>query len=139
MDIRAVFSTLPGNNVLVQPDAPTFTVLAATTGYLQATGRTEKDLVGKGLFEEFPNNPADENQTSEKTVRASIEYALLHKEPHYLPVQRYDVATETGVYEERYWAANNKPLLNDEGEVVYLIHSVEEVTDKLNMERREIR
>ena len=139
IDIRTFFTTLPGSNVLVQPDAPHFTIVAVSDDYLQAVDRRREGLVGKGLFEAFPNNPDDRNQVSEKTVRASLEYALAHKEPHYLPVQRYDVKNEAGVYEEHYWAASNKPVLADGGEVMYLIHTADNVTHKVKAEQREVR
>ncbi len=103
------------------------------------TGRSRKGLVGQGLFEAFPNNPNDPNQVSEKTVRASLEYAAVHKEEHMLPVQRYDIAGENGTYEEHYWSASNKPVLDTNGKVIYLIHSIENVTTKIKSEKREAR
>jgi PAS domain S-box-containing protein len=137
VDLKSVFTTLPGSNVLVLPDSPVFTIVAVSQDYLQATGRTTGELIGKGLFEAFPNNPDDPHQTSEKTVRASLEYALKHKEPHYLPVQRYDVSNPDGSFIERYWSADNKPVLNELGEVIYLIHSAEDVTEKLKTEQKQ--
>jgi hypothetical protein len=123
VDLKAVFPFLPGNNVLVLPDKPLFTIVGVSDAYLKTTGRTRDVLIGKGLFEVFPNNPYDANKVSEKTVRASLEYALHHKEPHQLPMQRYDVANSNNVFEERYWKATNKPVLSDSGEVLYLRRS----------------
>lgn len=131
MDLKSLFTNLPGSNVLVLPDAPKFTIVAVSNDYLLATGRTIQQLMGKGLFEAFPNNPQDPEQVSEKTVRASLEYALRHKESHQLPIQRYDVTTPDGRFEERFWSASNKPILNDNGEVIYLIHTASDVTEKL--------
>lgn len=139
IDIRAVFPTLSGSNVLVQPNTPVFTIVALSDDYLKAVGRQREELVGRGLFEAFPNNPDDPNQVSEKTVQASLEYTLTHKEPHYLPVQRYDVSNEAGVYEERYWSFSNKPVLGESSEVVYLIHSADDVTARVRAEQRESR
>jgi PAS domain S-box-containing protein len=139
VDIRNFFTSLPGSNVLVRPNAPVFTIVAVSDAYLQATGRTRDELIGRGLFDLFPNNPEDPNQTSEKTVRASLEYALLHKEPHHLPIQRYDIPLEDGTYTERYWAAANKPVVNEAGEVVYLIHTAEDITSNLQAEQKAAR
>lgn len=120
------------------PDAPRFTILAVSDDYLYATKRTREELIGKGLFEAFPNNPDDPNKTSENTVRASLEFALHHKEPHFLPIQRYDIPTDDG-YEIRFWSASNRPVLAENGEVSYLIHSVEDVSQRIRMEEREVR
>lgn len=137
MDLKLVFSNLSGSNVLVLPDAPFFTIVAVSHDYLKATGRNREELIGKGLFEAFPNNPDDPNQTSEKTVRASLEYALTHKEPHHLPLQRYDISKQDGTFEERYWLASNRPVLSEDGSVIYLIHAAEDVTDRLKADQRE--
>lgn len=139
VDLETVFTTLPGNNVLLLPDAPKFTIVAVSDDYLQSTGRSREELMHKGLFEVFPNNPEDPALTSEKTVRASLEYALLHKERHDLPVQRYDMLTKEGHFNERYWATQNKPILKEDGEVVYLVHNIEDVTEKIKAPEREAR
>ena len=134
--IRNFFTSLPGSNVLVLPNAPTFTIVAVSDAYLQATGRTREELMGRGLFDLFPNNPEDPHQMSVKTVRASLEYALTHKEPHHLERQRYDIILEGDTYTERYWATVNNPVLSDDGEVVYLIHTVEDVTWQVLAEQK---
>ncbi|HUC83043.1 MAG TPA: PAS domain S-box protein [Flavisolibacter sp.] len=139
IDFRSVFNSLPGSNILVMPDAPRFTIHAVSDAYLQSTGRSRDDLVGKGLFEAFPNNPDDPNSTSEKMVRASLEYSLHHKEKHFLPLQRYDILTADGSYDVRYWLSSNRPVLTENGEVGFLIHSAEDVTEKKKSEERDAR
>lgn len=138
IDLRSVFASLAGSNVLVSPNPPTFTILAVSDDYLLATGRTRNELVGKGLFEAFPNNPADPDKSSEKTVRASLEYVLHHKEVHHLPVQRYDIPKGDS-FEVRYWQTSNKPLLTENGNVGFLIHTAEDVTGKILMQEQETR
>ncbi|RYZ22883.1 MAG: PAS domain S-box protein [Chitinophagaceae bacterium] len=133
-DLRSVFNTLPGNSVLLLPDTPRFTIVAVTDGYLAATGRQRAELVGAALFEAFPGNPDDANGVSEKTVRASLEYALAHRELHYLPMQRYDVSGDGG-FVEKYWVAHNKPVVEG-GTVTFLIHTVEDVTTGVLNARR---
>lgn len=63
VDLKTIFTTLPGSNVLVLPNAPIFTIVAVSNDYLQITGRDKEQLMGKGLFEVFPNNPEDPQQT----------------------------------------------------------------------------
>ena len=46
-----------------------------------------------------------------------------------MAVVRYDVKNPEGIFEERYWSPINKPILDENGEVDYIIHRVEEVTD----------
>ncbi|HVG42774.1 MAG TPA: PAS domain-containing protein [Chitinophagaceae bacterium] len=135
VDFKSVFTSIPGSNVLVLPDHPNFTIVAVSDEYLHVAGRSKEELMGKGLFEAFPNNPDDPNQISEKTVRASLEYVKSHKEAHHLPIQRYDVSNGNGIFEERYWSASTKPILSEDGEVVYLLHNAQDVTEKLKKEQ----
>lgn len=137
IDLKSIFNVLPGNSLLVLPDAPTFTIVAVTDEYLQVCGRSRDALVGKGLFEAFPSDPASVDKDSETGARASLEHALLHKEPHQLQFHRYDILGSKGVFEERYWQIHNRPIVEGTGEVVYLIHTVEDVTDLVRADKQE--
>jgi hypothetical protein len=66
-----LFEALEGSNVLIQTDAPRFIIMAASTWYLQQTSYTKEALIGKGIFEAFPNG-TDRNDTGVSDVRASM-------------------------------------------------------------------
>ena len=132
-----MFSAMHGNSALLLPDAPYFTIVAATEGYCKITGRSKNELIGRGLFEAFPNTPDDPEKTSENSLRSSLEHVLIKKEQHPVPLHRYDLLNSDGHFEERYWSAENKPVLNSAGEVVYLIHAAIDVTEKRKSELRE--
>jgi signal transduction histidine kinase len=58
------------------------------------------------------------------------------KEAHQMPIQRYDTRMPgADQFEVRYWSPINVPVLNEEGDIKYIIHSVEEVTDKILLRR----
>jgi hypothetical protein len=127
----ALFDVLPGNCILLQKDVPRFTIVAATPQYLVDSGIKKEALIGKGVFEVFSSNPNDPADTGEQNLRTSLEHVLKHKEPHHLPVQRYDVVSENGTYNERYWRTTNTPFFDDRGEVAFIIHSAIEITDQV--------
>jgi PAS domain S-box-containing protein len=133
----SVFQSIPGNIALLLPDAPVYTIIATTDGYLRISGRSKEELIGKGLFEAFPNPPDDPNLTSEKRLRASLEHTVKLKEPHRLPLHRYDIYTADGFFDERYWSAVNKPVLNEAGEIIYILHCAEDITVQIIAEQRE--
>jgi PAS domain S-box-containing protein len=133
----ALFEALPGRCILLQNDAPKFTILATTPDYVEMIGTTKEYLVGKGIFEAYPPNGDDPTDTGSHDVRASLELVRLHKKPHQLPVQRYDVAGEDGQLKERYWSAVNKPVFAPDGDVAYIIHAAEDITAQVKAERRE--
>ena len=126
---NALFNALPGSSLLLRTDAPRYTIMPATSRYLADTSTTKEQLIGRGIFEAFPNNPHDSEVTGEKDLGRSLDAVLLQKKPHYLPVQRYDVKTAAGSYEEKYWRASNDPVFNEEGDVLYIIHTVVDITD----------
>lgn len=128
---------MPGNSIVLQPDAPRFTIIAATDGYYQAAGRSENDLTGKGLFEAFPSE--DGNETGEKQLRRSLETVVREKRAHQMPLVRYDVINADGSFSERYWSVGNKPVLDEQGEVRYIIHTAEEQTAQVKTDRAALR
>jgi hypothetical protein len=139
-DFRALFEGVPGLFLAVAPDPPRFTILAVTDGYLRAT-LTERDgprgIVGRGLFEVFPDPPNDPGATGTRNLRASLARALAHREPDVMEVQHYDIRRPDGTWEERHWAPCNSPVLGPGGAVRYLLHEVADVTKLVKAEAAE--
>jgi hypothetical protein len=57
-DYRGLFRSLPGAYLILAPD-PDFTIFDASDSYLRATMTQREGIVGRPLFEVFPDNPAD--------------------------------------------------------------------------------
>ena len=134
-DFRA-FEATPGISVIVLPDAPVYTHVAVSNDFLLTTGFRKEQVIGRGHFEVFPQNPEDPNFTGEHNLKTSFEYILRNKKPHQLPVQRYDIPTEDGSFVEKYWKTSNAPILSDEGEVLFIVHSAFDVTDIVKSEQQ---
>ncbi|HWJ25086.1 MAG TPA: PAS domain-containing protein, partial [Flavisolibacter sp.] len=132
-----LFQAIPGNSILLLTDAHHFTIVAATDDYIRTTGKSRRELVGKQLFEVFLKTSDVRGEESERTIRHSLAQVLEKKAPHRLPVFRYDVANTKGLIEERYWSVVNTPVLNNNGEVVYIIHTAEDHTDQVKAEKIE--
>jgi PAS domain S-box-containing protein len=132
-----LFEALSASSYLIKSDAPRYTIVAVTPQILTLTGLAKADLVGRGIFEAFPSNPADPADTGEANLRTSFHHVLQYKVPHQLPIQRYDVAGGDGSFEERYWRAENRPVFGPDGEIAYIIHSTEDITDQVKRDERE--
>ena len=128
LDIQRVFSAIPGLFLVLQPDAR-FTIVGASADYLRAS-HTDAGIFGRALFDVFPDNPSDPNATGVRNLTASLAKVMATGQPDAVAPQRYDVRQPTGLFEERYWTAVNSPVLNAEGGIDYIIHSVEETTAK---------
>lgn len=128
IDYAAVFQVLPGGVLLLSPQ---FVVLDANEALLQRAGRERAQVVGRYLFDVFPDNPDDPDATGMRNLLASLERVLATGERDTMALQRYDVEApdRPGVFEERYWSPINTPVLNADGTVQLIVHRVEEVTE----------
>ncbi|WP_406367677.1 PP2C family protein-serine/threonine phosphatase [Streptomyces sp. NBC_00645] len=96
----------------------------------RVTGRTREDLLGRYLFDAFPDNPADPEADGVRNLHASMDRVLRSKEPDTMAPMKYDipVADRPGVFEERWWSAINTPVLGQDGQVEWILHRGEDVT-----------
>ena len=127
-DFRSAFEALPGNFLLLSTD---FTMIGASDARLRATHTKREQIVGRKLFEVFPDNPDDLSADGASNLRASLDRVLARRAVDVMPVQKYDIRrpdAEGGGFEERYWSPVNVPVIGADGEVEYLIHIVEDVT-----------
>nr|WP_052325270.1 ATP-binding protein [Hassalia byssoidea] len=129
LNFQRLFEAIPGLYFVLTPD---FAIVAASDAYLQATKRKREEIIGRKLFDVFPDNPNDPNATGVQNLRASIENVLKHRKPHTMAVQKYDIPrpeSQGGGFEERYWSALNSPLFGENGELTHIIHRTEDVTE----------
>jgi PAS domain S-box-containing protein len=128
MDFQNLFANIPQTMVVVSPD---FKVLAATQAYLKLTMRKGEDILGKHfLLEAFPDS---QFSYEDNPVRKSLEKALQTKAPDYMDIIRYGIArpeVEGGGYYEGFWEAYHTPVLDEQGNVQYLIQHTSDVTER---------
>jgi PAS domain S-box-containing protein len=127
-NFRAVFDSAPDAYLLLAPDAPRFTMVAANETRLRVTMTRREDVIGRPLFEVFPDNPTDPAATGVRNLLASLHEVLRTGRPHRMALQKYDIRTPAGDFEERYWDPLNSPVFDDRGNLIYIIHRVEDVT-----------
>ncbi|MCT9076104.1 PP2C family protein-serine/threonine phosphatase [Streptomyces fulvoviolaceus] len=128
IDYAAVFKALPGMVALLTPD---LVFADANEEFLRVAGRKRQDLIARFLFDVFPDNPNDSTATGMRDLEASLRRVLATGERDAMALQRYDVESveRPGEWDERYWSPCNAPVLGPDGEVVLLVHRVEEVTE----------
>lgn len=134
-DFKRLFESAPGLFLVLAPTSR-FTILGASDAYLNATMTVRDEVVGRGIFDVFPDNPADASATGVSNLRASLERVLANKRPDTMAVQKYDIprpAADGGGFEERYWSPCNIPVSGTDGSLAYIIHRVEDVTDYVRL------
>jgi signal transduction histidine kinase/ActR/RegA family two-component response regulator len=140
-DFRVLFEASPALLMVLAPDSQ-FTILGATDAYLRATLTQRESMVGRALFDVFPDNPDDPGATGTSSLRASLQRVLRDRRSDTMAVQKYDIRrpeSEGGGFEERFWSPVNTPVFAADGSCRYIIHRVEDVTEfvRLNQQRQE--
>jgi PAS domain S-box-containing protein len=128
------FNASPIGHYLLSP-TPEATILAVNDAFLKASGRRREDLVGVSLFEAFPGNPDDPEDTGEVDLRASLARVVATGKPDTLPAQRYPIQVRLPsgaiAYEERFWSAASTPIFDGDGRILCISHTTADVTEKV--------
>ncbi|MGW2485661.1 PP2C family protein-serine/threonine phosphatase [Streptomyces sp. NPDC001606] len=128
IDYPGVFAALPSPCLVLGTD---LVIAAANQAFCEVTGRSRVELLGKYLFDAFPDDPADPEADGVDTLKASLHRVLLSGETDHMALQKYDipVAGNPEVFKERWWTAINVPILGPDGKVTWIIHRSEDMTD----------
>ncbi|RDV11486.1 PAS domain-containing sensor histidine kinase [Pontibacter diazotrophicus] len=131
LSFQRVFGSLPELYLVLSTD---LYILAVNDAYLKATLTTRENIVGKHVFEAFPDNPDVPDANGVANLNSSLQQVLSTGQPHEMPVQQYDVPRPPelgGGFETRYWLPLNTPVLDEEGQVLYIVHQVTNVTEQV--------
>lgn len=89
------------------------------------------DVVGRPLFEAFPENPGHPEADGVSNLYRSLQRVARTHAPDAMELQRYDTCDAEGRWRERYWMPVNMPVCDVEGRLAYLMQQVEEVTEQV--------
>ena len=116
-------------------------MVAASNARLHATMTKREEILGRGLFDVFPDNPDDPKATGVANLLASLNRVIQHKAPDAMAVQKYDIRRSDstgGEFEERFWSPVNSPVLDASGEITHIIHRVEDVTEFIRLKYKDV-
>jgi PAS domain S-box-containing protein len=129
LDYQALFNLSPNPYMVVDRE---LRYVAFNEAYLSVTASRPEDLLGRYIFDVFPNDPNDAANPSARQLRESFHRVLAGRVPDTLAVIRYRVPRQTaeGVrIEDRYWSATHTPLLDARGEVAFILQHTVDVTE----------
>src|SRR5215467_9915629 len=98
LDFRLLFEGSPDVLLVLLPDAPRYTMVAATDARLAATHTTREGTLGRGLFEIFPDNPDDPAATGTNNLRTSLDRVVATHIADTMAVQKYDIRGPDGSF-----------------------------------------
>jgi two-component sensor histidine kinase len=136
-DFRAIFQAVPEPYLIV--DAA-LRIVAASDAYLEATMTRRQEILGRYMFDVFPDNPNEASATGVRNLAASFAQVLRSRVAHFMAVQKYDIrepddAGSSKVFVEHFGQPANFPVLDDRGRVRYIIHRVVDVTELVRLQQ----
>jgi PAS domain S-box-containing protein len=133
-DTLKALETAPNMYLVLSPE---LYILTASDLYLEATETTREAIIGKHIFEAFPDNPDLPDADGVQNINASLQNVLRTKKPDHMRIQRYDVpdGKNPGKFIQRYWNPMHTPVLDDGGNIAYIIQLATNVTDKIKAEQ----
>jgi signal transduction histidine kinase/ActR/RegA family two-component response regulator len=130
---QRLFESSPASFLILLPDAD-FTIVAVTDDYLRDTLTQRDNILGKPLFEVFPDNPNAPESHSTRLLAESFRRVMATKSEDTMALIRYDLPKPDGTgFEERYWRPVNKAALSQDGEILYIIHRAQDVTEYVQL------
>jgi signal transduction histidine kinase len=132
VDHRLIFERVSAPCLVLLPDAPHFTVVAANDAYLALARSTRSERVGKALIDSAPRAPYLLAESQFEALRASLEQTALTRSVTRLLLEDdrscNAVPPALGMTPLRSrWAVINTPVDTDVGELRYIVHRVEPI------------
>ncbi|MER7777772.1 SpoIIE family protein phosphatase [Streptomyces sp. NPDC096191] len=127
VDYAAVFHALPGMVALLDRN---LVYVDANDDFTRLAGRSREQLIGRYIFDVFPERPEEEDTTGMRETRASLLRVVASGERDTMALVRYDIEDpgRPGHWHEHFWSPVNAPVLGPDGRVVLIVHRVEEIT-----------
>jgi PAS domain-containing protein len=130
---RGVFAQSPNAYLILTLE---LRIVEANDAYLTATLQRRDTLVGRDLFEAFPDNPGDTGACGVRNLTASLERACRQLQRDAMPLQRYDVRSPDGKWRRRYWHPVNWTIVDERRSVIAIVHHVVDATSEIAANQR---
>lgn len=122
--LQSIFQHSPNAYILLTPD---LVLIDINLAHLRLTGYERADVIGRKLFDVFPF--ANENQTFE--LKRSFQHVIDAKVEDIISLLHYPIVDHWGenrLWKDRYWKITNTPILADDGQLIYILNHVTDIT-----------
>jgi signal transduction histidine kinase/CheY-like chemotaxis protein len=129
-----LLAAAPGSYLVLTPD---LVIVAASATYLGTTCAKPADLIGRSILDALPDQTGPGGKAK---LRASLDRVRRGKVTDAMAIQKHQgelPSSRRGGSGDRYWSRVSVPVLGPDGELAYIIHRVEDVTDSLRLDQRQ--
>lgn len=105
---------------------PELTIVDANKAYLRVTGRQREDIIGQPMLVAVPGDTSQSAQ-----LKTSLERVISQRLPDVLALLHYPMTSNSAAgmqKEDRYWSVINVPILDECGELAFILQNVFDVT-----------
>lgn len=135
LNYKTIFEASLELYIILAPDG---TILSVNPAYAEATLTKAEEIIGKNMFEVFPDNPDDPLADGTANLRHSLNTVVRTGQTNTMAVQRYDVRKADGTFEVRYWSPVNTPIFDEAGKLVCILHRADDVTSFVELRERQV-
>jgi PAS domain S-box-containing protein len=128
VDYLKLFRAFPETSVIISPE--NYKIIDATDDYLEVTMRAREELIGKNMFEAFPDNPGSNDSNNSALLKKSLDFVIKNKEIHFLDTLRYDIPKPDGTFDYRFWEASHTPVFDENNKLLFIIQKTSDVTER---------
>lgn len=138
---KAVFDQIPAACILLKPDQPNFTIVAVNKQFRNILKWPKDDYIGCAFFDVLFCNPQDAETRQSVEHLSSYFFQVINTG---LPVDHgtliLDIKVpDSGKSKRRYWNSITTPILNEKGQVEYLLSCPVDVTEKQELFNRSVK
>lgn len=125
--LAEVIAALPGMTAVLS--LPGYRIVAVTDDYARTMLRQRDDLIGLPLFDLLTEDPAHPELRNLSSLRASLQRVRDLNVPDVLNIPDFPLPLPDGSLNGRSCLIVNKPVFDAEGQLGFILHRVEDVTE----------
>ena len=133
----AAFNLSPIGQYLLAP-TDKLDILAVNDAFLRSVSRRREDVLGRPLFEVFPNNPDNPDDVGVQSLAASIATAIATRSSQSMAAQHYPIEMHKdgrSWFQDMYWSATNTPVYDADGTLLCISHTTIDITAQVLAEQ----
>ncbi len=131
IDFAELFNALPSAHIILLPNDPDFTIVAENDQHAKVAFSDKEKTIGKSIFESFPDTSEKFMESGISDLAESFRTVIRTKQPDSMEAIRYDLKGPDGKMATRYWRATHYPILNDHGDVAYILQATADITREI--------
>lgn len=135
LDYKKIFDLMPDPYWVISANPPVFTVLEVNDAHNQVSKLKRKDIIGKPLFEVYPDKSKKFLTTGINDVELSLLRVIETRKSDVMDTIQYSLKQPDGPQGLHYWQPVNVPILDEKGDVEFIVQSSRNVTSQVITER----